>query len=301
MITIRKSSFVPAFSRFLPARPNEDVPSLELTTTGKILPTALDEMTTKYPELEILAKVCMPDHLHFIVFVTKDTSYHLGKAIGFFKGRCSKKLWEQLDIEPGNAYAQPIFEDGFHDRILSRQGQLPTMLNYVRDNPRRAWIKQMNPRLFTDRQTILINNCEYDTFGNLFLLRNPDIQQVRVSSKYTNDELEAHVNTWIRTIEEGGVLVSPFISPAEKAYRDKAIEADANLIILEKNGFPERYKPSGRFFELCAEGRLLLIAPREHRMLSESITRSQALALNELASFIAAGRFTILGRSMRRP
>lgn len=87
------------------------------------------------------------------------------------------------------------------------------------------------------------------------------------------------------------MLVSPFISPHEKKYRDLAIENDANIILLQNNGFPERYKPAGGNFDLCAKGKLLIIAPRGYNQRKRDISRKEALFLNHLARQIADGNF----------
>ena len=42
---------------------------------------------------------------------------------------------------------------------------------------------------------------------------------------------------------------------------NKAIETGARIIKLSDQGFEARFKPKGRDFDLCSEGRLLLLAP----------------------------------------
>ena len=59
------------------------------------------------------------------------------------------------------------------------------------------------------------------------------------------------------------------------------------LIILLENGFPPLYKPAGRYFQACAEGRLLMVAPFPYHRQRRVITREQCLALNKLAQAIA--------------
>lgn len=41
-----------------------------------------------------------------------------------------------------------VFEPGFHDRILFREGQLQRMIDYCRDNPRRLWMVRHNSQYF---------------------------------------------------------------------------------------------------------------------------------------------------------
>ena len=66
-----------------------------------------------------------------------------------------------------------------------------------------------------------------------------------------------------------------------------AIDAGANLIIIRNEGFEERFKPSGLEFELCSEGRLLLLAPWPDKLRRSVVTRAEALEMNALAAKIA--------------
>lgn len=297
LITIGKSPSIPDFSSLARPDSKNTSPYVILSSIGQILDDALREMCSKYPELRITEKVIMPDHIHFVLNATQDLDYHIGKAIGFFKGRCSR-VYTDWTCPQEELKVINIFEDGYNDRILMRSGQLNKMLNYVRDNPRRLWIKRMHPDLFTIRHSITIDGERFIALGNIFLLRNPHIEQVRVSSKYTPEELQENVEKWLRAIEAGGALVSPFISRQEKGYRDKAIESGANLIIIEENGLPDRYKPGGQYFDLCAAGRLLIIAQEKYHSQTAPLTRTKALYMNDLAAFIAAGSFASLSLNL---
>lgn len=55
------------------------------------------------------------------------------------------------------------------------------------------------------------------------------------------------------------------------------------------NGLPERFKPSGREFELCSEGRLLIIAPDFYQTRKVELKRDLCLHGNEIADKIANG------------
>ena len=76
------------------------------------------------------------------------------------------------------------------------------------------------------------------------------------------------------------------ISPGEKEIMRRAFEAGFPQIILLENGISTMQKPSGRQFDACAEGRLLLLSPWEHHNDYRAITREQCLQLNALASKI---------------
>jgi hypothetical protein len=52
------------------------------------------------------------------------------------------------------------------------------------------------------------------------------------------------------------------------------------LIVLKHGGFPPLYKPSGRYFDLCASGRLLVLSAFAYTSRKQPLTREQCLAMN---------------------
>ena len=215
----------------------------------------------------------MPDHIHFILDIQERTDYHLGDLISIFKQTIN-------DFAGTNG----VFEEGYHDRILRGPGQYDRMVNYVKDNPRRRMIKTNLKEYFGQPQMITLDGQDYIIYGNFFLLKNPVFSNVRFSSKYSVSKLESLYREWEETIRSHGVLISPFIHSQEKKYRDLAIKNGANLIQFTRNPIRERFKPSGKYFDLCAEGRLLLIST--YRSYQGALTRAEALAMNALTESI---------------
>lgn len=276
MVTINKRQGAPVFG-YLRGESAAGA-YVELTAAGATVAAEIKATPSHNPQVSILGLAVMPDHLHFLIFVKQPTSRPLGSIVRDIKAAVSSKL----GISGG------IFEEGFHDRILYGEGQLGTMRRYIADNSRRLHIKRHNPDLFKRYNHLSIDGTEFAAYGNMFLLRNFDKMNVVVHRADTPDERERSRRRWLRCAANGGVLVSPFISQAEKEIRDKAIEAGGNLIILRNEGFEERFKPQGIEFELCAEGRLLLLAPWPEALNRAVVTRRQALAMNSLAEKLAA-------------
>lgn len=73
---------------------------------------------------------------------------------------------------------QPLFEDNYDDTICMSHGQREAMINYVNDNPRRAIIRELYPDFMARRLHVMINGHDYAAFGNLFLLRWANKEQV---------------------------------------------------------------------------------------------------------------------------
>lgn len=281
MVTITAEKGAPSFG-YLDG--GMEHPFIRLTEAGMILEKEIKETTVRRPSIKILAHKVMPDHAHIIFFITKPMQDHLGNVVRGIKGAASSKI---KNIFP--EFKSSIFTKNYNDRKVSRRQQLDILIKYVADNPRRLAIIKKFPDLFHRYNHIRIGNREFAAYGNIFLLRDFDRQAVMVHRGYTAYELAALENRWLHTAANGGVLVSPFISPAEKAVRDKALQLGGRLIILRSEGFQHRFKPSGKEFELCEKGRLLLLAPWPYdNAQSSALSRSKALRLNAMAEEIAA-------------
>ncbi|MCH5215092.1 MAG: hypothetical protein J1E97_07860 [Muribaculaceae bacterium] len=243
---------------------------------GRLVKDILRSLPERFPGIRINHYIVMPDHLHFIIEILEKDRYHLGDIISHFTRECSV----------ANLKYERLFEPGYHDRILRRRGQLQNMREYLKENPRRCLIKESMPRYFKAPHILNLFGKDYIIFGNFFLLKDPELTAVRISSKFTENELNASLSKYEETIRGGGVLVSPFISPKEKKYRDLAIADGANLIYITRNPIGERFKPAGWLYNLWSEGRLLLISTFQSSQ-PEKITRSESLAMNTLAEKIA--------------
>lgn len=275
-IVLNKAEGIENFSKVIGSINNDlsDPPRAKLTDTGRIIEQALSGLSEKFPHISILRHCIMPDHIHFAIFVRETTDIHLGLIIKALKNDCFR--------------GKSLFADGYHDSFLTAKGQLPRMLAYITDNPRRHIIRQQNPGFF-HRSRITDGTQTFETYGNIHLIDEPQLEAVRISRKFTPETLIAKKRRWLLTVRNDGILVGPFISESERKVRDWAIDNGAAIIILTEKSFKERYKPGGNYFNLCAEGRLLEIS-----VPMTELTRQGCLRLNSIAEQIAAGNFSTL-------
>ena len=282
------------------------------------------------PGVVPLALQLMPDHLHGLLFVTKEHEAHLGKIINGFKIGCNKafrKLNLQM-ISPTSASTAPqgsrsdkhpehglLFEPGYQDSILMGKGQLERMFRYIADNPRRLAVKKENPDLFRVVRRLVVKCQEalpevrcpeavpleteremvFAAIGNSWLLQKPDRMQVRCHNNERPENkrlIQSQKEYFLDRGRKGGVVVSPCISAGEKEIARAALEAGVPLIVILENGFPPMYKPPGRYFEACAKGLLLMLAPWPYHMERRTITRQQCLALNDMAYMLSTEPWT---------
>lgn len=293
LITINAAPGVPAFSTFSGTPGSHDFPPRSLNSpVGEIIATQLSNLKKKFPFTKILRRVIMPEHIHFILFVEDATEIHLGEIMAHFKGECSRVYNEALETAgvAGETPFVSLFEKGYHDRILMKKDQLPKMLAYVSDNPRRRMERMQNPECFQKGEVRDSEGHNYPAYGNIDLLIDPDIEAVRISRSFSNDELHRRKINWKRTVENCGVLVSPFISEGEKRVMEWAVENGGRIILICEQGFASCYTPKGRLHELCSEGRLLQIGLRPYQPGKRALTRALCMEMNALAEAIAAGR-----------
>lgn len=277
LITLSKHTSVPLLSILA-----DDPPRTILTESGEIAHVAIGAISTDFNHCRILREVIMPDHVHFVIFVMRKTTIHLGKIIGHFAGECTRALCRRGWTGPS------FFDNGYHDNILYGRDALKNFLDYVADNPRRALLRRQNPDLFTRGLLVTRGDLQFEAFGNLFLLKNPFKSAVRLSRKFSREETESKRQEWRRVARNGGVLVSPFVSPTEKEVRDEALAEGAAIILIAPKGFGACEKPGGNAFELCAQGRLLILSHPGVYSLTGILTRAECLEMNRFAELIAA-------------
>lgn len=264
----------------------EAIPAIvEPSPLGRAVIQNLVNIPSFYPEIEIWTFQLMPDHLHAIFFVKERIPVHLGKVINGFKVGCNRAYRELVKGD-----LTGLWEDGYNDIILDQEGQLQRMKRYILDNPRRLAIKRTHPDLFQVQRNIKAGDFTFAALGNVFLLDAPCLMQVQCTRKLTTQQIHDTVQQFLTHAQNGAVLVSPSISPGEKAVMKAAFEYGFPVIVLQENGFAPLAKPGGRRFNACAEGRLLLLAPWEHHNDKRVIKRSQCLDLNEMARTICTTR-----------
>ena len=256
------------------------------TPLGQAVTQSLAGIPQFYPQIEIWTHQLMPDHLHVIIFVKQPIPLHLGKVINGFKVACNRAYRQFKEQGLIKSDQSGLWEDGYNDIILEREGQLHRMKDYIFDNPRRLAIKRTHPDYFQVQRNVKVGDYTFAALGNLFLLDAPCLMQVQCSRSLTADQITEKCRHFLSQAQNGAVLVSPSISPGEKAIMKAAFEQGYPVIVLQENGFAPLAKPGGRRFDACAQGQLLMLAPWEHHNDRRLIRRDQCLNLNEMARAI---------------
>ena len=101
----------------------------------------------------------------------------------------------------------------------------------------------------------------WTALGNPFLLDEPLLVSVRISTLTPPEVLDQLITKIVAKAERGAVVVGPWISPGEKQVKAAVVAAGGKVVQLLPEGMGRYYKPSGLDFDLCAEGRMLLLSP----------------------------------------
>lgn len=284
---------------------------LEPSPLGKAVTEEWKAIPSIYPQVKNMYLQLMPDHLHTIVFVESPLPRNrpIGTVMAIFEAHCRQRYRELIDQGLAPAIPQNIqkeqeaakrenrkatlgmlFEIGFNDNILWRQGELQRWIDYLADNPRRRLMKERNHDLFRVKHNIQAGGYTFEAMGNEFLLTRPRRLFVQCSRKLREGDIKTLIKALEYDFVEGSVFVSACISPGEKAIMRTAFERGCPVVVLLENGFGPYFKPGGVAFDACAEGRMLLLAPWEYHNDRKVITREQCLMLNMMGRIVCTGK-----------
>lgn len=294
----------------------EEAVRVEATPLGRTLVNMLWDLPKYQPDIQVLHYALMPDHLHMIWYVKKETETSIRAAVwGFWKG--AQKLGraysnndssfdptnsrhnyqESLLAELGEAkYYQldPIFTEQPFIRPMARKKQLPAAVRYLDMNAERLAIRQLKPGYFRVQRDIEIAGQKYSGVGNIGILQAEKFSPVHVRRIWVEDaeqhgdatRLREYMNGCVLAARKGTVMVSPFISPKEKEVLEVLLREKHTIIYIAENGFGEYYKPTEGLFEAVAEGRMLILSPWQHDPDKPHVTRAECVAMNKMAEEI---------------
>lgn len=269
--------------------------------------------------LKVLTQKVMPDHVHLVIQVLEPLPQSIGAVVRGFKSGCTK-VYKEMYMSSGENAAEVHgdSEDGlkrsadapvhfarifagrgsiweqnpayYHERILHAPGQLRRMIDYVKDNPRRLWIKSRNPEFFRLHRRTEAAGLSFTSMGNHFLLDWPDKQVVEMSRNATNEEVQEQLRKVLAAAHNGTVTYTAAISKGEQLIARTLREQGYLLVVLLNDGFPKEgspheryYKPGGVYFEACSKGQLLLLEPTEQAFLDAGIQAAVEATLRRKA------------------
>ena len=106
---------------------------IALSPIGRIVESSWWSIPVKHPGIDVdSAFVVMPNHVHGIVWVRRRPTLPIPAVVGAFKGRASRLA------------GQPLWQRGYHDRIIRDETELDALRQYIADNPIRWAVDREN-------------------------------------------------------------------------------------------------------------------------------------------------------------
>ena len=287
MVTLKKRAGLPAFSALAPGGkpPARDAEGRECWLVPNAVTFAFSRVIRGFADkwrclAPIKSFVVMPDHLHLLLKIEKVADpVPLGTLVVQLVKALGRAFWGAVDgpaairqdgdegegSQLGRAAAgpacPPVFERAWHDWIVMKRGQLAAFGRYIRENPRRAWLRRENRRFFTRPGNVAFAGREWFCYGNTALLELPVLEAFRCSRSWAVDGAEwREALGRAERIGPGGAGVGTFMSPCEKACGNAIFRVGGSLVVLSPEGFSERWHPTRAKEALCAEGRMLFLS-----------------------------------------
>lgn len=260
--------------------------TVKLTPLGFAVSQELHNLPSRVDGIMVCAKQVMPDHIHAVVWVRKDTGRSIrqignGFRIGIKRKAIELCVWNE---DAGHILDIPYI------RTLSHKGQLKSMINYVHANPDNAWMRHLTPSLYTIRRNIQLAGLSFDGMGKERLLAYPDRQVIALSRSLSLPQIDEAVSRALSNAERGAVTYTAAMNEGEKAV-SKAVRTNGYpLVIIMLDGFPQEgtdaaryFHPNGIYHKVCGEGRLMLLSPHQSNYQNPTLIQLTDLELERKA------------------
>ena len=110
---------------------------VELSTCGKMVDQAIQNIPSAYPTLSLESYVIMPNHIHLLLRVCADeygrpqVAPTVERMVKQFKGAITKKV------------GKPIWQKSFIEHVIRNIKDYETRLNYIYENPIRWYYDEL--------------------------------------------------------------------------------------------------------------------------------------------------------------
>lgn len=140
---------------------------VEKTPIGWALINQQRRLLELCPEIKILADKVMPDHHHIVLQVQRTMPRSIREVVRGYMQGCKEEA-RKLGFTENLYDGLPFY------RVLTHKGQLHAMIEYVKANTERAWLRRQNPDLFGMHRHTEVCGLQFTSMGNHFLLNWPD-------------------------------------------------------------------------------------------------------------------------------
>lgn len=158
---------------------------IDESALGSTIAITLLHLPYRVPILKLLHFKVMPDHIHFLLQVRLQSSFHLDYYINQLAEDIAKRYSK---LQNKLVEANEIFEPGYCDKPLYDNRSLNGWYVYLDENPHRLAMRIQYPEFFQRVRSLKIGDDQYEANGNLFLFRNPDKIAIKISRSFSLEE-----------------------------------------------------------------------------------------------------------------
>lgn len=258
MVTIRREKGFPELSQIISDENSHFLAQTEVTRA--FVEVIRTFHNTWYCVEPITCFSIMPDHIHLLIKIRDiEKRLSLSRIVWLLSRQLEDVAFKSWAVDRSDG--RHLFSLDWHDWIVSREGQLAAFTRYIRENPKRSYLRKSHSEYFRRVNEIDFLGRKWYGYGNAALLDLPVIEPFRCSRKWQEGgpEWNEAINRAAR-IGPGGAGISTFMSPGEKACGHEIGLAGGRWIVLSPEGFSERWHPSREYECFCAEGRMLFLS-----------------------------------------
>ncbi len=123
---------------FVTIRAAHPEPIFALPELRAILLETWNGLPKRYPGVTLDEFIIMPDHVHFVIWLdlSQDHPPTLADVIRVYKSITTVTWIKHIKAHHLN-WPGPLWQRGYHDRVIRDQAELEQKRHYIRDNPRR--------------------------------------------------------------------------------------------------------------------------------------------------------------------
>lgn len=208
-------------------------------------------MPRKYPELEILESVLMPNHFHALIRIhyrATNREHHLGFLMSRFKGGTGFLYGKLRRVGLVEDIGEHLWQLDYWDDLVTSERELAAQAKYIRENPAN-WSR--------DRY----GACTSYSWGNLDLLNRPRIAFV-ASQGFPASELRPRRISQPAASAVDAAIISTFTSAQEREALRRTLAKGRCVIQVRPQGIPPEHEMSPELAAACRAGNALVLSPQ---------------------------------------
>ncbi|WP_460581706.1 transposase [Hymenobacter luteus] len=109
---------------------------LRLSRLGQVVVAQLEDLPHYYPTVRLDTWMLMPNHLHFILVLTRNGAVAVSQIVGSFKSRCYGQ-WRATLLAGGQPAPPSCWQRNYYERIIRNSTELEAQRRYILENPSR--------------------------------------------------------------------------------------------------------------------------------------------------------------------